>query len=273
MNDGPRIEGVIIFLINNIYMEQLYNIINNKYYIIRTGDFATNGNKKILYSLFALVLCIDDYYTNHSYDCFSIMIGSSCVWSIIELFLYLSNTRNIKPMYILFSEKQIHIPKYLGICLQGIQEGGVVSTFGLYFGDRIFNYNYLLVYHLFLFYMVVNMSYKQTNNKILSKRQINTKSSLLLMSSCVVYNGVSLYKYPEHFYREARLCASMIYISSIWTIVSYYKGFRKVEVHEYEKPIYIVKKNINLDTFYVFCYDILFEICIAYLTFYNLFVL
>jgi len=35
-------------------MEQLYNIINNKYYIIRTGDFATNGNKKILYSLFAL---------------------------------------------------------------------------------------------------------------------------------------------------------------------------------------------------------------------------
>ena len=69
-------------------MEQLYNIINNKYYIIRTGDFATNGNKKILYSLFALVLCIDDYYTNHSYDCFSIMIGSSGVWSIIELFLW-----------------------------------------------------------------------------------------------------------------------------------------------------------------------------------------
>ncbi len=252
-------------------MAPLYD--NNKYYIIRTGDFATNGNKKILYSLFAIVLCIDDYYTDNSFDCFSIMIGSSVVWSIIELFLYLSNTRKIKPMYLFYSNQRIEIPKYMGICLQGIQEGGVVATFGLYFGDRMFNYKYVIVYHLFLMNMVINMSYKQTNNKILSKRQINTKGSLLLMSAFTMYNVVSLYNNPEHLYREAKLCASMIYMSSIWTIMSYYKGFRKVEVIEYINAQDIVKKNIYLDTFYVLSYDILFEICIAYLTFYNLFVL
>ena len=75
-------------------------IINNKYYIIRTGDFATNGNKKMLYSLFGALLCLDDYYTNNSCDCFSIMIGSSISWAIIELLLHISNTRKIKPMFI-----------------------------------------------------------------------------------------------------------------------------------------------------------------------------
>ena len=253
--------------------DTLSTTINNKYYIIRTGDFANNGNKKILYSLFAVVLCVDDYYTDNSYDCFSIMIGSSVVWSGIELFLYLSNTRKIKPMYLFYSNKQITVPKYLGICLQGMQEGGVVATFGLYFGDRMFNYKYAILYHLFLIYMVVNMSYKQTNNKVLSKRQINAKSSLLLMSAFTMYNVVSLYNNPEHLYRASMLCASMIYMSSIWTIVSYYKGFRKVEVIEYVNSQYITKPNIWLDAFYVLSYDVLFEICIAYLTFYNLFVL
>jgi hypothetical protein len=253
--------------------EPLYNIINNKYYIIRTGDFAINGNKKILYSLFAVILCVDDYYTNHSYDCLSIMLGSSGVWSIVEFLLYITNTRNIKPMFVYYSKKQIQIPKYLGICLQGVQEGGVISTFGLYFGDRMFNYKYVLLYHFFLIYMVVNMSFKQTNNKILSKRQINTKSSLLLMGSMTVYNGISMYNHPYHKVRGLMVYVSMFYMSTIWTIVSYYKGFRKVEVHEYKKTQYIVKQNISIDTFYVLGYDIIFEICIAYLTFYNLFVL
>jgi len=58
---------------NNIKEDEQYCITDNKYFIIRTGDFATNGNKKILYSIFALLLCVDDYYTNHSYDCFNII--------------------------------------------------------------------------------------------------------------------------------------------------------------------------------------------------------
>jgi|UniRef100_A0A6C0IPG5 hypothetical protein len=253
--------------------EQLYNIINNKYYIIRTGDFATNANKKILYLLFGVLLCIDDYYTSQSYDCLSIMIGSSVSWTIIELLLHASKTRVIKPMFISYSNRQIKLPIYIGVCLQGIQEGGVVSTFGLYFGDRLLMPNYTIIYHLFLIYMVINMSYKQTNNEILSKRQVNTKSSLLLIGSMTMYNGISMYNHPEHIPREILMCVSMLYMSSIWTVVSYYKGFRKVEVQEYKNNHYIIKPTRTVDVFYILGYDVVFEICIAYLTFYNWFVL
>ena len=246
---------------------------DNKYYIIRTGDFAVNGNKKMIYSMLSVLLCIDDYYTNHSRDCFSIMIGSSFVWAIVELLLHVTNTRIIKPMYVSYSSRKIELPRYLGVCLQGMQEGGCVSTFGLYFGDRLYNYKYVTLYHLFLLYMVLNMSYKQTNDKILSKRQINTPSSLLLMGGMTVYNGISIYNHPEHMSREISMYASMFYMSSIWTGVSYYKGFRKVEVQEYKDAQYIVKPQNYLDAFYVLGYDVLFEICIAYMTFYNWFVL
>jgi hypothetical protein len=254
-------------------MNQLCNIIDNKYYIIRTGDFAINGNKKIMYSLVALILCADDYYTNHSLDCLFIMTGSSIVWTIIEGCLHISNTRIIKPMFVSYSNKQIEIPKYMGICLQGIQEGGVVSTFGLYFGDRMFNSKYVILYNLLVTYMVGNMSKKQTNNEILSKRQINTPSLIVLMGGITIYNGISIYNHPEHIARELMMCASMFYISSVWTIVSYYKGFRKVEVQEYNSNRYIVKQPNLIDTFCVLGYDVVFEICIAYLTFYNWFVL
>jgi hypothetical protein len=70
-------------------------IYDNKYYIKRIGDFATNGNKKIIYSLFSILLCFDDYVNNHSYDCFRIMLGSTFVWTLIEIYLNISKTRVI----------------------------------------------------------------------------------------------------------------------------------------------------------------------------------
>lgn len=73
---------------------------NNQYYIIRKGDFATDGNKKIYYSLFSICLCVEEYVQYQSTDCFYIMIGSTIVWTIIESILHTTNTRVIKPMYI-----------------------------------------------------------------------------------------------------------------------------------------------------------------------------
>ena len=43
---------------------------NNKYNIVRIGDFATKANTKINYCLFSIGLCLDDYITNNSIDCF-----------------------------------------------------------------------------------------------------------------------------------------------------------------------------------------------------------
>lgn len=56
-------------------MTSFFDIINNKYYIVRNGDFATNGNTKIIYSLLAIILSLFDYYINNSFDSIKILAG------------------------------------------------------------------------------------------------------------------------------------------------------------------------------------------------------
>ena len=63
------------------------DLFNNKYYMIRLGNFATNGNTKILYCFFSIFLCIEEYFMKNKTDCFIIMTGSTIMWSLIELLL------------------------------------------------------------------------------------------------------------------------------------------------------------------------------------------
>jgi hypothetical protein len=252
-------------------------LFDDKYYIIRKGDFATNGNTKILYSLFSIGLCIEEYINANSTDCFSIMIGSTIVWTIIEFFLQVTSTRNIKPMYITtFYGQQIYLHKYLGMFLQGFQEGGVVTTIGLYFGDRLFDYHYLYMFHGLILFIIVSMFFKNSNsnNNNLSKRQINTSSSLGMMGTITIYNVKTLYDNPMHLQRQLTMFFAMIYISSIWTLMAYWKNFRNVEVQIKDRnDQYVVKPYNKFDAFLILGYDVIFEIGVAYLTFYNWFIL
>jgi hypothetical protein len=165
------------------------------------------------------------------------------------------------------------IPKPVGIFLQGFQEGGVVTTFGLYFGDRLHNTTYLIAFHLFIAYIIRNMNSKQNISKIASKRQINTVGSLCTMGSISLYNAITVYRYPEHFQRQFNMFFVMTYVCSIWTYIAYKKGFRTVESHILTNDGVIIKSGDNIDAFFILGYDVLFEISIAYLTFYNWFVL
>ena len=65
----------------------------------------------------------------------------------------------------------------------------------------------------------------------------------------------------------------MFYMSTIWTIMTYIKGFRKVGSLEYRNNNYYIGDNNKRDTLFVLGYDVIFEICSAYLTFYNLFII
>ena len=78
----------------------ILTMIYQQFYIIRKGDFATDANKKIYYSLFTICLSLEEYINTGSTDCFRIMIGSTMIWTLIETILYITNTRVIKPMYI-----------------------------------------------------------------------------------------------------------------------------------------------------------------------------
>ena len=251
------------------------DLIRNKYYIIRTGDFATNANKKLIYILLSLLLCLHDGIENKNIEYLAIMAYSSIIWSIVEFVLNVQRVRIIKPMKIYWNNSSLVVDKYMGICLQGAQEGGAVTIIGLYFGDRMYSLFYNLIYHVLIGYMVWNMAGKETNNKVLSKRQINTPGSLALMSGATIFNTWILINYPQHFYREMGMFLSMVYISGIWTVVSYYKDFRRVEVQLYQHRCnlgreYVRKLDTFLDAFFILGYDVVFEIGMAYITFYNI---
>jgi hypothetical protein len=253
-------------------------MIHRKCYIIRKGDFAVDANKKIFYSLFSVALCLEDYRQKHSTDCFSIMAGSSIVWTLIETYLHVTNTRLMKPMYITrMNQRKILVPKPLAICLQGMQEGGVVTTFGLFFGDRLSEPGYLVMFHAFIGYILLNMSSKERispNARVSSKRQVNTTGSLCLMGGITAYNIAELYHHPQHLQRQAGMFFAMIYVCAIWTLISYYKNFRGVEVQVKGRHTdhYRVRKS-HTDALIILGYDVIFEIGVAYITFYNWFVL
>jgi len=247
---------------------------DNQYYIIRKGDFATNGNKKIYYSIFSCCLCLEEYLNSQSTDCFYIMIGSTLVWTVIECVLHITETRVIKPMYITDIYKQQHlIPKPVSIFLQGFQEGGVVTTFGLYFGDRLFDFKYFMAFHVFIAYIIMNLNSKQNISKVASKRHINNVGSVCTMSSIALYNMYTLYQYPVHFQRQFNMFFVMTYVCSIWTYIAYKKGFRTVEKHIIHNNVKIIRPGDDIDAILVLGYDVIFEISIAYLTFYNWFIL
>lgn len=248
-------------------------LLTNKYYIIRTGDFATDANKKLIYIFLSCLLCLHNSITYKNIEYFAVMIGSSIIWTAIELFLNLQKVRIIKPMKITWNNQTKILNKYTGICLQGIQEGGVVTIIGLYFGDRFYSGFYQFFYHLLITYMVLNMIIKKSNTKALSTRQINTPGSICLMSSATIFNTWMMINNPSHFYRELNMFVSMIYISSIWTVISYYKDFRKVEIYIHNNNEYIRKSDNLMDVFFILGYDVIFEIGIAYLTFYNMFII
>ncbi len=249
------------------------NILNNQYYIVRNGDFATCGNTKILYSMFAILLAIEDYFVGNSSSCFIIMIGSTIIWTIIEFILFVFKIRLIKPMYINFFNTKIELHKYLALFLQGFQEGGLITTIGLYFGDRLNNFYYMLIFHIFIIFSIINI-FKKVNLNKSSRRQVNSKGSLGLMSFFTIFNLTMLYLYPDHIYRQIKMFFAMTYFCSFWTFFTWYKGFRTVETLLYDNKKNFTKKlDNNLDSLIVLGYDIIFEIGIAYLTFYNLFII
>ena len=90
------------------------------------------------------------------------------------------------------------------------------------------------------------------------------------MSLISLYNLKILYVYPEHLQRQLKMLFVMIYISSFWTLTAWYKGFRQVELYIPNKDnVEIIQKQSYFNTLYILSYDVVFEIGMAYLFFYN----
>ena len=72
-------------------------------------------------------------------------------------------------MYLTYNNSKIEVPKPLALFLQGFQEGGLITTIGLFYGDRINSSYYMIVFH-FIFYTIFKMS---KFIKIVYERHVN----------------------------------------------------------------------------------------------------
>ena len=94
-----------------------------------------------------------------------------------------------------------------------------------------------------------------------------------MMISATVFNVYKIYQNSTHILRQLKMLFTMIYLSSFWTFFSWLKGFRIVEVEKKYNNWIIRTKATRIEELSVLVYDIIFEIGIAYLTFYNLFII
>jgi ABC-type molybdate transport system substrate-binding protein len=117
---------------------------------------------------------------------------------------------------------------------------------------------------------MVNIFNKTTSSVENSRRQVNTAGSLLAMTGVSAFNIHTMYFNPEHICRQICMLAVMIYLSTWWTLAVWYRGFREVAVDDNVYSDIIVKKASRHDTAMVLAYDVIFEIGIAYLSFYSL---
>ena len=227
--------------------------------------------QKYIIVYFRLDLCLEEYITNNSIDCFIILSYSTLIWTFIEFLLHISNTRNIKPMFFYTNKNNsIIVPHYLSIFLQGFQEGSCITTIGLYFGDRIFSFKYVIFLHLLIAFIIINVCNQNKTKKHTSIRHVNTTGSLLLMAIITLYDIKLLYESPHHLHRQLSMLFVMIYVSFFWTITIWCKGFREVVVYiKDQDDKYIIKKFTLHDTIKVLIYDIIFEIGMVYLFFYR----
>ena len=245
---------------------------NNRtqYYIIRYGNFATNCNIKIMYGLISVVLGIDDYLSRGSTDCLVILIGSTSIWTIVELLLHTSETRVIKPMLFNVGEgTSIRVPLWLSLIVQGLQEGGLITTIGLYFGDRLEDTMSVIIFHVFLLLSLTNVCSQKSLTRS-SKRMVNTDTSLGFIgciTSYDIYSSSFLDK--DNFLRQLRMFLVMVYFSAWWTCATWWIGSRGVEVKD---PVSNEVTSTKAATFFVLTYDVVFEIGFAYLIFYHLFI-
>ena len=77
--------------------------------------------------------------------------------------------------------------------------------------------------------------------------------------------------YPDHFLRQMKMLFTMIYVSAFWTFIVWYKGFRTVEVYiKNEQDQEIIQKKNDFNALFILSYDVIFEIGMAYIFFYNI---
>lgn len=214
------------------------------YFIIRNVGFATNGNIKLLFTFFSLLICTlgNDYL--------SLFFISTIYWASFEFLLQLLQIRKIESMHMYIFDEIITLPIPIACIFQGSMEAGFITISSLFLtrSSNIIKILYSIWIFLHTIYLCKN-NIKMTGS---SRRRVTSKLSIIILSLVTLFDFIYLLpKFSEYF-------INMVLISSVWTIATYICGTRIVQNKNEEIVSFI-------EHFCVFTFDIVIEIGFMYL--------
>ena len=225
------------------------------YVMIRYGDFGNCGRKKIIFSIFGYMMA--SFHSSYMY----LFLTATVLWGSIEYLLVLFNMRKISLLVI----DGRTLNPFVSAILRGGQEGGFVTIFSFIVGDLLAGASFYtwLATMTALFYFFLTK--KGGDQRIRSIRAIFTPVSVGIMTVIFVMNLYFLsFADNTELYRIGRFMFVMFSISSFWTFGQVRSGKRKV--------MWMTSGRCGYcslwETLMVFVYDIVIEICSAYLIFY-----
>jgi hypothetical protein len=275
----PPLKFFLLFFIQGVYMA---------YAIIRKGAFGECGKTKLYYS------CLGAFIGGLSVEYWQIFWLTSILWGFIEYLLVLTRTRIIEPLKI--GGYKLNRPA--SAILRGGQEGGFVTIFSLITGDFLENkgFGWWILIVIGLFFMFVKTKTRRILFKRKSEFNLYRKSSQRIIFTFktnsvmfMIFSGNFYYLYncsSHDFMRIMRFMTVMFFLASFWTFDQILRGVRGVvylikcdnggRSYSHTRQVlscdsnYFFCKVSSLETFFILAYDVIIEICSAYLIFFIL---
>jgi len=248
-------------------------------FMIRGGSFGEDFGAKLIMGLLALIACIYDWKKNERMDYLWIYIFATVIWAASELLLQLSGTR-------VFQEKDffgidITHAIYLTVILQGMSEAALVTTIGIFFGDRIKNKDtrkrWIVIYLIFLSGFVllylrngINFaSVPEGDLSIPSRRDMfPLLANIFIAIMCAI--AIIWFIKADSETRKRGLFTYLIMASFIawWTLMEWLSGQRWIEVGNLTNGVYSnLSRADPFVEFLALAYDYMVEVSLIYIPF------
>lgn len=241
----------------------------NTLFMIRNGEFGTDFNLKLIWSLVGLAVCVYYWIKNKKRDYFWVFMIGSAIWFAIEYGAQLTGVRVMGANY-LFGVK---IPVVIASILRGSAEGGFVALFGLLFFDKIsdkksrLKWSVLSAIILTIFVLkTINqgLPFREIGGQVASRRDLFGGPSLLFMAGFIIFDIIWLFlTKPEIRKRALGMFSVMVIVTGIWTLTEFFVNTRWIELG----PVNALTMAPPLLQFLGLAYDVIVEIGLFYIPF------
>jgi hypothetical protein len=239
-------------------------------YMIRNGLFGHDSERKLILALIGFSVCILFIIFSQKNDYLYVYITGVCIWSIFELMITALGIRSSVEATIF----GLDLHWVLAGIIRGSSEGAVVAIVGIIFGDYIPDRSHtktalpaaILLLAYFVPRTLINgLPNKNIGGAVLSRREVFAWPSVLffLFFAILVATWYISQKDSQIKKRAQKMFISTCVFSSIWSIAQYVANTRWIEVKT--NTTFIQASPVV--EFFVFSWDILFEISLCYVAF------